>query len=391
MLVYRPTIAAAIFASGLLASCADPDLPTDLRKSGPPDVTTVTVMSDLETASDPSPAGLGRIVETATYCRLNDEKRPGLVGLPDIRTVQVCPDDLKTGADDANVAAAAPPTWFARVVFDELLDPNIEDLVPQLDSMGKPTGITLGTLKNTQPVTLKCEGVDVPYDGYYVPNGNRNSWPVGPSLFIQPTSSTSVPTGATCTVSVKDKVHNKRGEQVPSDQRGDYTFKLAGMVLRFTSLGGQQVDNGESDIADGSLALDPAAPVDFFWTAAIKTVISPTDILITAGDNLNVSATNPDGDPNPAVCNGTGAPLADPLQIHPTVRGTGATTTALVMRLDLKGGPAPEATAWKPNTTYLVKFGPNAKVVPTQGIAAGAPSGAPPASFALCFHTTAGS
>ena len=387
MFVYRSTIAAAAFTSAVLAGCTDPDQPTDLRKDGPPRVTAVTVMSDLETAADPNPAGLGRIVETATFCRLGDVKRPGLVGLPDIRIVQVCPDDLKMGADESGVAEAAPPTWFTRVVFDELLDPSIEDLV--LLDPTNPQSITIGTLKNTQPVTLKCNNVDVPYDGYYVPNGNRNSWPIGPALFIQPLSSTSVPTGSSCTVSIKDTVHNKAGQAVADEKQ--FNFKLAGMVQRFVSAGGQQIENDAPEATDGSVAMDPDAPLEFFWTAAIRTTIAPADIVITAAPNLNVSATNPDGDVNAAVCAGTAGTPVDPLVVHPTVRGATATTTALVMRLDLEGGPAPAATRWEPTTTYLVKFGPNAKVVPTQGIAAGAPSGAPPAGFALCFHTTAGS
>lgn len=370
MLVYRSTVAAATLAGAVLVGCADPDQPTDLRKNGPPNVTTVTVMSDLENASDP-PAlrtGLGRILESATFCRLNDEKRPGLVGLPDIRVIQVCPEDLTQKAPDDGKAEAVPPTWFARIVFDKLLDPDIEDLVPQLDSMGKPTGVMLGTLKNTQPVTLKCNGADVPYDGYYVPNGNRSSWPLGPALFIQPLSSTSVPTDASCTVSIKDIVHNKAGESVPTDQR-DYTFKLAPMRLRFSN-------PDPADATDGSILQDVDTPVDFFWTAAIGTVVDVADVQIFAGPNLA------DGNADPAVCNGGGTAV-DPATFNPRVRGTTATTTALIMRLDL--GNDPNLTSWAPDTTYRVQFGANAKVAPKQG----GPDGTFPADYKLCFHTPA--
>jgi hypothetical protein len=386
MLVYRSTIAVAMLAGATLVGCADPDQPTDLRKDGPPNITVVTVLSDLETSVDPSPVGLGRILETATFCRLDDEKRPFLVGLPDIRVIQVCPENLKDGAPDSGAAEAAPPSWFVRVVFDKLLDASIEDLVPQLDSMGKPTGITLGTLKNTQPVTLKCNGTDVPYDGYYVPNGNRSSWPLGPALFIQPLSTISVPTAASCTVSVKDNVHNKVGQSVPTNQR-DYNFKLAGMTLRFSS-----PDPSDSDKLDGSIPVDPTSPVDFYWTAALLTPVAVADIQITSGPNLNVTAANPDGDPDPAVCAGTGGTPVAANQINSTVRGTTATTTQLVNRIATGGSTPPAAgdPRWDPTTTYLVKFGANAKVVPVQGITAGGPSGALPADYALCFHTTAG-
>ena len=383
MLDYRSTIVAAGLAGALLAGCTDPNEKTDLRTDGPPNVTTVTVMSDLETAADPSPAGIGRIVETATFCRTNDEKRPGLVGLPDIRVIQVCPDDLTKPADNNGSAEAAPPTWFVRVVFDKLLDPSIEDLVDQVDANNKPTGVKLGTLKNTQPVSLKCNGADVAYDGYYVPNGNSQSWPLGPGLFIQPSSSTSVPTGASCTVSVKDNVHNKAGQSVPTDQR-DYQFKLAPMELRFT-------DPDASSLADGSFLMDSNQPLDFFWTAAIKPAAvgsvtgTPSQVQISSGDNLNVSASNPDGDANPAVCDGSAGTPVDPTTIRSAPRGTSATTTALVLRLDVMGGATPLATRWKPNTTYSITFTPDAKVTPTQGGA----DGTFPSDLKLCFHTSA--
>src|SRR5512133_3554345 len=179
MFVYdaaRSAVAVATLAGALLAGCADPEEPTDLRSqdSGPPNVTTVTVMSDLISSVDPNVPGLPRLIETATHCRTGDDKRPGLVGLPNFTTTQVCPETLSQPAELENLAEGAPPSWFVRVVFDKLLDPNVEDLVPQLDTMGNPTGVTIGTFADTQPVKLLCglgnTLTPVPYNGYYVPN-----------------------------------------------------------------------------------------------------------------------------------------------------------------------------------------------------------------------------
>lgn len=391
MLVYRSTVAAAISAGALLVGCAAPDLPTDLRKDGPPNVTAVTVMSDLKTAVDPSPPRLSRLIETATHCRKDDEKRPGLVGLPDFTTTQVCPDDLGASSLSEGTAEGAPPNWFARVVFDKLLDPSIEDLVPQLDMMMQPTGITEGSLLNTQPVTLKCNGVDVPYDGYYVPNGNSISWPLGPALFVQPCSALSVrpcavvfvPTGATCEIGIKDIVNNKNGESVPSDQRS-YTFKIAPMKLRFSNPDPSDGDNGD-------IELTPDSPVQFYWTAAFTgtPIVDPAEIRIFEGPNLGAGA-----DPDPAVCSGGGTAVlstAITTSIAPPRRGasaaTIAATTDLIMDLALQPNlPAPDdKLVWKPTTTYRIEFGPNARVTPKQGGAAGTfPDG-----YKLCFHTTA--
>jgi hypothetical protein len=392
MLDYRSTVAATAFAAAMLVGCSDPDLPTDLRTSGPPNVTVVTVMSDQETAIDPNPQGIGRIVETATYCRIGDQKRPSIVGLPDIRTITVCPEDLSKPAEENGTAGAVPPSWFVRIVFDKLLDAKIEDLVPVLDANGIQTG-TIGTFRGpnmTQPVTLQCNGADVPYDGYYVPNGNRSSWALGPALFVTPMSPTSVPVGADCKVSIKDVVHNKAGESVPTDQR-DYTFKILPMKLRFSV-----PDPGDGE--PGSTAQDPTAPISFFFTAALKvastlgtgggalslTTLDPTKVTITAGPNLNVGDANPDGDPDPAVCAGTAGTPVPSANIRSYLDGTAGATTALVMDLDV-GGPAADGDPWAGSTTYLVKFATGASVAPAQG---GAP-GTLPADFSLCFHTTA--
>lgn len=398
MLDYRSTIAAAgAFVGALLAGCGDPDLPTDLRTSGPPNVTAVTVKSDLESSIDPSSektGGLDRLLEDATYCRIGDDKRPGLVGLPDIRTIQVCPDDLGAKAMDDGVAPGAPPTWAVRVVFDKLLDASIEDLVPSPDG-----GSTVGSLKNTQPVVLQCDGVDVPYDGYYVPNGNKQSWPLGPALFIQPLSPTDAPTGASCTVSLRDNIHNKAGQSVPTDQR-DYKFVLAPMSFRFS-------DPEPDDKNDGSIVVSPTSPINLYWTGELKAGVTittmtgttsesitlsdldPTKISLTSGLNPNITPTNPNGDPNLSVCQGGGAAVPSG-NIRAYLLGPDATTSALVLSIDAGGnGAMPTAQMdqlWDPTTTYLLTFSNGAVVTPKQG---GDPGTLPGASdFSLCFHTT---
>ncbi len=377
MLVYRSAVAAATSACALLAGCSDPAEPTDLRSqsSGPPNVTTVMVMSDLVSSVDPNVPGLARLIETATHCRTGDDKRPGLVGLPNFTTTQVCPDDLSQPSSSESVAEGAPPVWYARVVFDKLLDPDIEDLVVQ------PNGDTTGTIAKTLPVVLRCgvtKVVDVPYDGYYVPNGNRISWPLGPALYIAPLSATSVPTGAQCELQLRDIVQNKLGQSVPDDQR-TFNFKIADMAFRFSV-------PDPTDSPDGSHFQDIDTPVKFYWTAALAVgangVIDPTAIKITKGPNLNASATS-DGDADPAVCNGTGGTAVPASDIETAPDGTDAESTALIMDLDTKGGGA--AHLWDPQTTYRIQFTADAKASPSQGGAAGAM----PSDYDLCFHTAA--
>lgn len=396
MLDCRSTVATAACAGAVLAACADPDLPTDLRTSGPPNVTVVTVMSDQETDIDPSPVGIGRIVETATYCRLNDEKRPSIVGLPDIRIITVCPEDLTKPAVENGTAAAVPSQWFIRIVFDKLLDPRVEDLEPVLDGNGNQVG-NKGTFRGpnmTLPVTLKCNGADIAYNGYYVPNGNRQSWPLGPALYVAPLNFLSAPVGSTCTVSIKDTVHSKRGESVPANQR-DYTFKILPMQLRFA------VPDPADAEEPGDILQSPKVPLEFFFTAALKhkgmlgsdadalvlTTLDKTKVQIISGPNDGVTEDDPDGVANAEVCAGTGGTAVPEANIRAYLRGTAGDTTALVMRLDA-GGPTAKATqVWQPATTYRVEFLEGASVAPDQGGAdAPLPVGA---DHALCFHTSA--
>jgi len=409
MLVYRSTVAAAMFAGVLLVGCSDPDLPTDLRKDGPPDVTTVTVMSDPISGIDPGLNTISRLIETATYCRLGDNKRPGLVGLPSITTTQVCPDDLTQPSLTDGTAEGTPPSWFVRVVFDMLLDPNIEDLI---------NNGTAGSLANTQPVTLQCgpvDGVplvDVPYDGYYVPNGNRISWPLGPALFIKALDPTSVATGAHCEISIKDIVKNKAGQSVPADQRGPYKFSIAKMVLRLT------VPDFTADPAAND-QVDPGDPVLLYFTAGLKvpadcdpakatnqtctTSIKPTtDLFIYATPNLDDGTTS--GALNPAVCAITagqatlppGITQVDPQITHasimpaPSSGASPTTTSQLVMALDAEGQDDTKPF-WAPRTSYVIRFGPDARVSPAQGGPdATFPVTMPPSpdDFKICFSTT---
>lgn len=210
--------AAGVFALG---ACTDPEQNTDLRPDGDPEVLAVLVMND----------AANKLVESATYCAPNDKKRPAIVGLPDFTAPEVCPADLSKGADP--VTNAYPDGWYVRIMFDELLDPSIEELTEILDpDTGEGTDTYTGSIANTRPVKLECESVGggfvpVEYDGYYSPAGNAVTWPLGPSLVIKPNEPKSIATGKSCRVTLNDNITDKSGNKVPTTQRGAYTFKVA--------------------------------------------------------------------------------------------------------------------------------------------------------------------
>jgi hypothetical protein len=205
----------------VLVGCGTPEQNTDLRPAGPPEVLAVLV------GTDPS----FQLYESATFCAPNDEKRPASVGLPDFSFIQICDDDPTVEA--AMVDNAYPDGWYVRIMFDELLDPTVEELVEIMDpDTGMGTDTFYGTLANTQPVTLQCESinggmVEVPYDGYYSPSGNAVTWPLGPSLVIKPDEPRAIATSSMCTVTIKETVRDKGGDPVPADQRGPFPFQIA--------------------------------------------------------------------------------------------------------------------------------------------------------------------
>lgn len=230
-------VAATLGALSLgLAGCADPVQNTDLRPEGPPEVLAVLVLTD----------AAFQLYETATFCAPNDEKRPSLVGLPDFTTQQVCPETLSEGAEE--VGNAYPDGWYIRIMFDELLDPSVEKLTEILDDDGNPTDTYTGSIADAHPVTLRCESinggmVEVDYDGYYSPAGNRITWPVGPSLVIKPNDPTLIATGSKCEVTINDSVTDKSGDTVDSAQRGPYAFSVAPIeVLAIEPEDGSEVD-----------------------------------------------------------------------------------------------------------------------------------------------------
>ena len=210
--------AVSVFALG---ACSDPEQNTDLRPDGPPEVLTVLVMND----------AVGLTNEAATFCKLNDNKRPQRVGLPDFTARDICPADLSQGVDE--LTDAYPDGWYVRIVFDELLDPSIEELTEITDpDTGEGTDTYTGSIANTRPVKLECESigggfVEVDYDGYYSPAGNNVTWPLGPSLVIKPLEPKSIATDSECRVTINDNVTDKSGNQVPAAQRGPFTYKIA--------------------------------------------------------------------------------------------------------------------------------------------------------------------
>lgn len=350
---------AALLGIGLLSACDDPVANTDLRPEGPPEVLSVLVMND----------PVDFFFETATFCKTGDAKRPGLVaaGLT-FTPLQVCPADLSQPAgtivvDDAGnetfvpggVEDAVAIGWYARIMFDELLDPDVEDLIPILvDDDGNPetpdveSGQFTGSLAATQPVILRCTApgsttaVEIEYDGYYSPSGNAVTWPLGPSLFIQPVDHSTVATGSTCSVEIKNTVVDKQGESVPAGG----TFEWNVEALAFAGTSPAEAAPGEEE----AIAVD--APVIVSFNAFIDAAtLAPAEVEIREGAAADTDCAN-------VTANGTvraavvAADAADPLSLNISIAGNWvagrmyAVTFLANEVADLAGGPGsiPEST-----------------------------------------------
>ncbi len=358
MLANVPRLRTGVIAVALatLAACDDPVATTDLRPEGDPEVLSVLVMND----------STDLFLESAVFCKPNDDKRPGFVGTP-IGGVIICDaDDLSVPAPpvtdavptDLAQGGSGSGGWYVRIMFDELLDPNIEELLPILDpATMAETGQFTGSLLNTQPVIVTCGGTEVAYDGYYSPSGNSVTWPLGPSLFIAPLDRSAIATGSECTVEIKDNVVDKGGVAVPSDQRGgggEYGFTIAGLAL---------TDTSPQPAGDGAMpaVIVPEAPVSLQFNAFIDPAsISADEVVITKHTT--------------ADCSDAGTAVANAAKVIDGGDG--------VVELSLNTAGAD--LAWEAESFYSITFTADNAVADLAGGAGALPAAA---DFTLCFNT----
>jgi hypothetical protein len=271
----------------LLTGCfADPDLKTDLRPEGPPEVLTVLAL-DLNTGH-----------EGATFCKYVggalDEKGPG-----NVQGSIICP----AVEADFEAEAAEPLGWGVRIVFDELLNADqVETLDCDVDGDGmqdNPITTCDGHIDTTLPVTVTCEGVtgSIAYDGYYVPNGNKDSFPVGPSIAIFPDNVAA--TGTTCTVTIDPNVVvDKSGTPVVvGADINTFTMTLADLALIGT-------DPADAEAVADRAVIEPDGVIAFLFNAYVDGAsISATDVTITTEAGAPVAASF-DADENAVLVGG---------------------------------------------------------------------------------------
>jgi len=220
--------------------------------------------------------------EDAAYCKYVgtalDEKGPGLV-----QGTQVCP----AVSTDFEAAELFPLGWDIRIVFDELLNGDqVEELDCDVDGDGvqdDPIETCDGHIANTRPVTLTCGDANTPvaYDGYYYPNGNKESFPVGPALYVSPDpADLTFATGTTCTITITDVVVDKQGETVASGNQLD-TFDLK---IQDLSLYATDPEDAEAVADRGVIAPDGA--VGFAFNADLddtSVTAAEVEVLDSAG------------------------------------------------------------------------------------------------------------
>ncbi|HET7501082.1 MAG TPA: Ig-like domain-containing protein [Kofleriaceae bacterium] len=349
-------LAATVCVLGL-GACSAPTENTDLRPGGPPEVLTVLASDDA--------AGDG-ILEAATFCKTGDKKRPGLIPANPDGPAQICPEDLLAGADE--VTDTFPVDWYVRIQFDELLNPSVEDLVPITDKNGNPTGQFSGSLASSQPVTITCAGVTIPYDGYYNPSGNSVTWPVGPSLFIAPTDTSTIPAGTECEVTIKpDVVADKDGEHVPDDQLGPYKFKIADLAVASTTPAALEDPTMPPDMP---AKIDATSPLVITFNATIDPATLPASAVTMR-----------------QVKDCTGTPLDTPATPVPLTKLDPDDKTSI--DISDANGPANPTTddpnnhdAWVHGATYIVTFVTGTVVKDLAGATLSLPD-----DLTICFQT----
>jgi Bacterial Ig-like domain len=166
----------------------------------------------------------------------------------------------------ATITDATPARWHVRVIFSELLDPDVEELVEE-------NGVVVGgTLAQSQPFILRCGGAEVPYDGWLDPGGSHLSFPPGPSVVA--TWSEYVASGTDdCEIELKpDAITDKDGEPVPESQLGPYEFGIAPMAVL------------ETAPLDADEGVDPTSAISLVFNAPIDMATVADQIVVTTGD-----------------------------------------------------------------------------------------------------------
>jgi hypothetical protein len=269
-----------LMAAGLglaLFACGDEPVASDLNTEGAPRVIAVTVLDEIAWNNfnyyyiyDIATYCADPAVEktNANYCPKVDEQLlaqgdecyfPPAAGEFRCGTDTVCrpeseEDDGRAKGTCVQVGAL-PLGWQARVVFNELLNSSVENLLPCVDvnhdgvcsaADDDDDGLNHGSLIATQPVTLTCGGQAIAYDGYYQPTGNHLSVPPGPSLVIQPLELAA--TGSTCEITVKSNVVQDKDQEAIADS-GSFSFRIAPMTIESASIANDTEIGPDSSVA----------------------------------------------------------------------------------------------------------------------------------------------
>jgi hypothetical protein len=263
---------ATLMPFALGAACSDPELASELNTEGPPEVVEVNVRTESAVLGPGDPTGL-QAGESATFCRPGREYRVNTVYCPEARDEDNAP--IPGERETEPVDDGDPTSWYVRVIFDELLDPDIEDL--ETDE----NGVVTGHIADTQPVVLSCNGVELDYDGYYDPSGNHLSFAPGPSLVVTPAA--FVATGSDCEVTLADNVVDKDGDSVPNDQVGAYEFSVAVLSV----YGSEPADESEGVALDSTVSVTFGAPINLTSAAGLIVVTDADDVEVAGELSLH--------------------------------------------------------------------------------------------------------
>jgi hypothetical protein len=170
------------------------------------------------------------------------------------------PNGCEAGKSIDPVSDVRPLRWSARVVFKELLDPDIETI----------DGVGDGHIEGNDPFTVTCGDKPVAYEGFYDPSGNHETTPIGPALVISAVAQPAAPAATACRIAINpDKIHDKDGNAAPTDVA--FAFTLAPLHAR------------ASAPEAGATNVDPTAVVTVTLNSNVDAATLAGNVSITAG------------------------------------------------------------------------------------------------------------